>query len=404
MTNLKNSNWTNLHADLDCAKEILMNVRPLAFASLLVLTACLEPQQAPELAKKTLSDFKIETVATNLNTPWSVAPLPAGGYIVTEKEGNLKRINLDGSIDEIAGTPTDIYTEQQAGLFDVVLAPDFENTGKLYLTYAYGDAGSNGTALISANLLENTLTNTALLFKASPTKDTASHFGGRLAILPDQSLILTLGEGFVYREAAQDKSSHLGKIVHLASSGQAHPDNPFINEDGAKPEIYSYGHRNIQGVYFDNMTGNLWASEHGPRGGDELNLIKAGENYGWPLATKGTDYTGARITPFTSLEDTIAPSHSWVPSIAPSGLTIYHGGMFPDWEGDALVGGLASKNLRRVNLDADTSVGEEILVFDLGARVRDVRVDLDGAILLVINTKKDMEAAGGQIIRILPKD
>ncbi len=381
-----------------------MTVRPFALASLLALTACLEPQPAPELTKKTLSDFKIERVATDLNTPWSVAPLPAGGYLVTEKEGNLKRINSDGSIDEIAGMPTDIYTEQQAGLFDVVLGPDFETTGKLYLTYAYGDAGNNGTALVSANLLENSLTNTTLLFKANPAKDTAAHFGGRVAILPDHSLILTLGEGFVYREAAQDKSSHLGKIVHLTPSGRAHPDNPFINDGGAKPEIYSYGHRNVQGVFFDNMTGNLWASEHGPRGGDELNLIKPGENYGWPLATKGTDYTGAKITPFTSLEDTVAPRHSWVPSIAPSGLTIYHGAMFPDWEGDALVGGLASKDLRRVNLNADISAGEEILLSDLNARVRDVRVDADGAILLAINTKKDMEPAGGQIIRILPKD
>lgn len=381
---------------------ILRTYKLSLLAATLIISGCLESQPAPDLTEYPMADFTIETVITGLDTPWSITPLPSGGYLVTEKMGALKRIHPDGSVQDITGLPDDIYNKQQAGLFDIVAAPDFYTTGLIYLSYAYGTDDSNGTALISANVSGDTLENIKVLFKASPDKDTSAHFGGRIVLMPDASIILTLGDGFVYREAAQDKNSHLGKIVRLNLDGTSYDANPFFGESDVKTEIYSYGHRNVQGAAFDPLTGDLWAHEHGPRGGDELNLITSGTNYGWPLATTGTDYNGAKITPYKSFESTEKYIHHWVPSIAPSGLTIYRGGMFPEWDGDALVGGLASKSLRRVDLLNGKSMGEEVLLSDIDARIRDVRTDNDGAILIVTNTKKDSEPGGGQVLRILP--
>lgn len=374
----------------------------LGLTSLLLLPACLEPQPAPDLTERPMTDFNVEVVAEGLDTPWSLTPIPSGGYLVTEKAGTLKHIGAQSSVSNISGLPGDIYTKQQAGLFDVVLSSDFTDTGQLYLSYAYGTDAANGTALIRAVLEDNLLTDIETLFKAAP-KDTAAHFGGRIVLMPDSSIVLTLGDGFVYREAAQDKTSHLGKIIRLNQDGSAFSGNPFFGQENVKTEIYSYGHRNVQGAALDPETGQIWTHEHGPRGGDELNLMTSGGNYGWPLATTGTDYNGAKITPHNTLSETQAFVHDWVPSIAPSGLVIYRGDVFPDWNGDAIIGGLASRDLRRVDLENGTSTGEEILLSDINARIRDVRVDTDGALLIVTNTKKDGEAGGGQVLRVLPK-
>ncbi|MGJ8564372.1 MAG: PQQ-dependent sugar dehydrogenase [Alphaproteobacteria bacterium] len=371
--------------------------------SVVMLTACLEPQPKPDLTTRPMSDFAVDTVANNFNTPWSVAPIKDGGYLITEKAGNLIHLDKNGMRHNISGLPNNIFTEGQGGLFDVVLAADFAETGKLYFSYAFGTDAENGTALMEATLGENQLTNLYSVFKASPTKDTSQHFGGRIVVMPDQSLILTLGDGFVYREAAQDKQSSLGKIIRVSPTGAPHPDNPFKSGAEGQVAIYSYGHRNVQGAALDPVTGNLWTHEHGPRGGDELNLITSGGNYGWPLATTGTDYSGSKITPHKTLKDTTSFIHDWVPSIAPSGLTIYKGDMFPNWNGDALVGGLASKDLRRVDLENGKSAGEEILLSDIEARVRDVRTDTDGAVLVLINKRKDGTNGGGALLRITPK-
>jgi len=382
-----------------------------AILTCLFTAACLEPQPAPDLPSQSSSDFNVEIVADSLNTPWSVALMPGGGYLVTEKEGTLKRIWPDGSIQVVTGGPKDIYSEQQAGLFDVRITSNEADSLTIYLAYVYGDAKANGTALYRAELpalgtsdgAEGlTLTEGRVLFKADP-KDTAAHFGGRIVEMPDKTIILTLGDRFAYREAAQDKNSYIGKIIRLNPDGSAVSNNPFLEQSNAKAEIYSYGHRNVQGAHYDAPTNTLWSHEHGPRGGDELNIIKPGQNYGWPTATTGRDYNGARISPFDSYQDMQAPVHDWVPSIAPSGLVIYRGDMFPQWNGDALVGGLAAKSLRRVDIENGKTVGEDILLADLNARIRDVRVDSDGAILLVINTKKDMEPGGGQLLRVTPK-
>ncbi len=364
-----------------------------------MLTACLEAQPAPEIPQTESSAFAITVIADGLSSPWSITPLPGTGqsYLVTERGGKLLRVGPNGKKAEVSGLPSPIYAEQQAGLFDVVLAPDFPDSGEVFLAYAYGDAAANGTALYKAVLRGNTLQGGETIFRAD-AKDTANHYGGRIVFLPDDTLILTGGDGFVYREKAQDKKSLLGKIYRLDRFGKALSDNPFAADPDARAEIYSYGHRNVQGLHFDGRTGDLWAHEHGPRGGDELNLIKPGKNYGWPLTTTGTDYNGAKVTPFETYAGTQSFVKDWTPSIAPSGLTIYRGGMFPDWNGDALIGGLASRDLRRVDLENGNAVGEESLLADLDGRIRDVRVDSGGAVLLIIDDETQ-----GQVLRITPK-
>jgi len=379
-----------------------------ALAMCCLLSACLEAQPAPDLNSYPSTDFNIEVIADGLNTPWSVATLPGGEYLVTEKEGVLRHIDANGHMSVVHGGPDKIYTEQQAGLFDVVISSTSSPRPIIFLSYAFGDPSANGTALFRAELTRTngqlTLTDGEDVFKTTAPKDTGAHFGGRITEMPDGMLILTLGDGFAYREAAQDKSSHFGKIVRLHPDGSAASDNPFVGQGDALPEIYSYGHRNVQGSHYDIPTQTLWTHEHGPRGGDELNLMKPGQNYGWPTATTGRDYNGAKISPFDHYDGMISPVHDWTPSIAPSGLTIYRGDLFPEWNGDALVGGLAAKSLRRLDLEAGKVVGEDILFADLNARIRDVRTSQDGAILILTNTKKDMEPSGGQLLRITPKD
>ncbi len=376
----------------------------------MVLANCLEPQAAPRLDSGN-HDFTVTPLASNLSTPWSVTPLPRNvdgtdelapaRYLVTERGGALKLLGGDGRLITLAGLPDDIYARQQGGVFDVVLAPDFASSQTLFISYARGTRRHNGTVIISAKLGDASLTEVKDIFVAAPTKDTASHFGGRMVILPDETLVLTLGDGFTYREAAQDKQSHLGKIVRINLDGSVPRDNPFVGGETQNSEItnriYSYGHRNVQGLFYDDKTKVLWSHEHGPRGGDELNIIKPGENYGWPLATTGVDYNGARISPFKTLEGTQPFVKDWVPSIAPSGMTVYNGTLFKDWQGDIFVGGLASRDLRHLEMDGIKFVKETKLLSKLNGRVRDVKEDLDGALLVLIE-----DSTNGQLLRLAP--
>lgn len=366
------------------------------------LTACFEAQPAPDLPERPSTEFTVTEIQTGLNNPWSVAELPDGGFLITEKSGQLLRASGSNERVTIEGLPSDIYASGQGGLLDVVLAPDFAATADVYISYAYGNEDGNGTALLRGQLDGSVLENPIVIFRASPPKEGNSHFGGRMAFLPDDTLVLSLGDGFAYREDAQKADTHLGKLVRLTRSGHRAPGNPFIGRDDGKSneylsEIYSLGHRNPQGLAYDAQTNTLWEHEHGPRGGDELNIIEPGANYGWPLATKGTDYQGARISPYETFEGTVDAVHGWTPSIAPSGLAIYRGDMFPEWNGDALIGGLASRDLRRVDLENGKSVGEEDLLSDLNGRVRDVRIARDGAVLVLI------ESGEGKLLRLTPK-
>lgn len=355
----------------------------LAFATLALAGPALAAD-APSAA------YTITPVAGGLDHPWSIAFLPGGDMLVTERPGRL-RIIRDGKLlpDPVPGVP-DVYVKSQAGLFDVVLHPDFANNQTIYLTYASGTTGANATTVARARLEGDALLDVKVIFKAAPSKDTAVHFGGRMVFLADGTFLLTLGDGFDYREEAQNLMSDLGKIVRLNDDGSIPQDNPFASRTDARPEIWTYGHRNVQAIVRDALTGHIYAHEHGPKGGDELNLIEPGKNYGWPVITYGLDYSGARISPYTEREGMEQPLVYWVPSIAPSGMTLYTGGKFPRWQGDLFVAALAGKQVRRVDLDDGRVAGEETLFAELDARIRDVREGPDGALYLLTESNKVM--------------
>ena len=373
-----------------------MKIRLLTLCAVF-LSSCLEPQIEPDIKSILSSEFKIETIADDLQTPWSVSELPDEGYLITQRGGKLILVS-EAQKREIKGLPKNIFVSGQGGLLDVVIAPDFQETRDVYLSYSYGDKASNGTALFRAKLTGENLIDPEVIFRASPLKQASSHFGGKIQFLPDDTLLLTLGDGFIEREAAQDKNSHLGKIIRLRRDGSVPSDNPYVGLDNIKLHIFSLGHRNVQGIAYDSKTDSIWEHEHGPRGGDEINLIKPGQNYGWPIATHGLDYNGAKISPYKSYKDMEEPRHIWTPSIAPSGLAIYRGNLFPEWEGRALIGGLASRDLRVVNLNEKNSNNEIKLLEDLNLRIRDVRVDNEGAILVLANGLKK-----GSLLKVTPK-
>jgi glucose/arabinose dehydrogenase len=351
----------------------------------------------PAPAPIVTTGYKVIEVAKNLDHPWSMAFLPDGSVLVTERSGRLRLIKADVLQPQaISGVPA-VHTGSQAGLFDIVLHPNFVQNSLVYLTYAAGTKGANGTQVARARFDGSALRDLQVIFKAMPLKDTDNHYGGRMAFLPDGTFALTIGEGFEYREKAQDLSSDLGKVVRLNDDGTVPPNNPFIGQSGARPEIYTWGHRNEQGLVFDAQSGRLWETEHGPRGGDELNLIVAHKNYGWPVITYGMDYSGAYVSPYTQRAGLEQPLIYWTPSIAPSGLAIYRGDKFPAWNGDLFVGALAFKHLRRVHLDAQGNViSQEQLLNDKHWRIRDVRVSPDG--YLYVST----DEADGRVLRLEP--
>lgn len=369
--------------------------KPYIFVAL-ILTGCLEAQPPITTSETPSSSFNVEVVSDTLAKPWGVTTLPNGDYFVTEIGGTAKRISK-GQQSDIIGLPDDILVYGQGGLLGVTLAPDFNNNPYIFLAYSYGTKKENGTAVFKARLDNHTLRDGEVIYR-STAKSAGSHYGGRLAFLPDGSLIVTLGDGFAFREQAQNLGNSLGKIVRLMPDGSPGKDNPFLSTKDAATEIYSYGHRNVQGLSYDAQTDKLWAHEHGPRGGDELNLIRKGLNYGWPLATTGVDYNGARISPHKTVEGTEPFVYDWVPSIAPSGLTIYRGALFPEWHGDALIGSLVERTVWRIDLDGTKAVGAERLLIDLNQRVRDVQTDRDGALLVLTET-----SSGGQLTRVTPK-
>ena len=350
--------------------------------------------------RKTQSGYQIETLAEGLAHPWSLAFLPDGRMLVTERPGRLRLLSAEGDTLEasLGGVP-DVFASGQAGLFDVRLSPRFEDDRQLYLSYACGNEHANHTCLAKATLEDNGLADVSEIFRTQPAKQGAAHFGGRLAWLPDDTLILTLGDGFDYREQAQQLESHIGSIVRLNPDGSVPADNPFVEHDDARPEIYSYGHRNVQGLVYDADNNRLIAHEHGPRGGDELNIIDAGANYGWPLATGGLDYTGARISPFKEYPGTVSPVLEWTPSISPSGMVRYTGEMFPEWQGDLLVGALVNKEVRRVRLSDNGTSAEDVegLFGELDERIRDVREGPEGAIYLLTDSPE------GRLLRVTPQ-
>jgi glucose/arabinose dehydrogenase len=355
------------------------------------------PPPPPQPAKVVKTGYKINEIAKGLDHPWSMAFLPDGSMLVTERPGRLRLIKGGSLLPQaITGVPA-VHTGSQAGLFDIVLHPNFAQNNLVYLTYAAGTAAANGTQVARARFDGIALQDLQVIFKAMPLKDTNNHYGGRMAFLPDGTFALTIGEGFEYREKAQDLTSDLGKIVRLKDDGSVPTDNPFIGQASVRPEIYTWGHRNEQGLIYDAPSGLLYETEHGPRGGDELNIIEPHKNYGWPVITYGMDYSGAYVSPYTQRPGLEQPVIYWTPSIAPSGLAMYRGDRFPAWKGDLFVGALAFKHLRRVHLDERGNVVlQEQLLNDLNWRIRDVRAPPDGY-LYVCTDETD-----GRVLRLEP--
>ncbi|ONM44686.1 glucose dehydrogenase [Halopseudomonas pachastrellae] len=344
----------------------------------------------------TAADYQVETLADGLSNPWSLAFLPDGGMLVTERSGQLRLIDAAGQLraEPVAGVP-EAFVNGQSGLMEVALAPDFAESGELFLSYSCGTREANHTCLAAATFNGEALENTHEIFRVQPAKKGSAHYGGRIAFLPDNTLLLTLGDGFDYREQAQNTANHLGSIVRLNRDGSAPEDNPFVGQADAMPELYSIGHRNVQGILVDDA-GRVFSHEHGPRGGDEINLIEAGKNYGWPKITYGIDYNGSQISPYTELPGLEQPLVYWDPSIAPSGMTLYQGELFPEWQGSLLVSALAGKEVRRVELKGNAAGEQESLFTELGERFRDVRTGPDGAVYLLT------DSPSGQLLRVVP--
>lgn len=343
---------------------------------------------------------RLERIAEGLQRPWSLTFAPGGDILVTEKYRGL-RIVREGRLlpEPLAGGPPDIFAEADSGLLDVALDPDFARTGEVFLSFVEGDAESNRTALWRARYEGGRLLDGRVIFRSSPDKSGPGHPGGRLLFLPDGTLLLAVGDGYDHKAAAQDPTSHLGKILRLTRDGAPAADNPRNPAAGARAEIWTSGHRNVQGLARDSRTGDIWSHEHGPRGGDEVNLLRPGGNYGWPLVTHGIDYDGSIIS-----ERAFAPGFErsaffWAPSIAPSGLVAYRGSAFPDWQGKLLVGGLVTHAVSRLRRGKETGlfVEEERLFGAYGKRIRDLREGPDG--LVYILTDED-EA---ELLRLRPE-
>ena len=353
---------------------------------------------APRPMDSQAGQIQVRELVTGLRHPWGLALLPDGGFLVTERVGHLRRVGADGRISApLAGVPA-VYARGQGGLLDVVLAPDFAQSQRIYLSYAEpGEGILAGTAVASAVLGEAGLSEVKVIYRQEPKVDTENHFGSRLAFDGQGHLFVSQGERTL-RPMAQELDKLQGKLVRLNADGSIPADNPFVGQDGARPEIWSYGHRNSQGLAIDPRSGKLWETEHGPRGGDEINLPEAGKNYGWPLITYGIDYSGQPIAESTGQrrEGLEQPHHYWPKSPGVSGLAFYTGHAGSAWNDSLFIGSLAERNLIRLSLDGERISGEERLLGDLGQRVRDVRVGADGKVYVLTDEEQ------GQLLQIEP--
>jgi glucose/arabinose dehydrogenase len=347
--------------------------------------------------------FTVAPIAAGLDHPWGIAVLPDGGMLVTERRGRLRFVSPEGKVGEpIEGVP-EVVARGQGGLLDITLHPKFADNRLVYLSFSEGGDGGNSTAVARGTLAgdSRSLANVEVIFSQKPKVKSNMHFGSRIVFDREGRVYVGLGERSHdrFRTQAQDLDSHLGKVVRLNDDGSVPNDNPFAGKAGALPEIWSYGHRNIQAAALNPDSGRLWTIEHGPKGGDEVNIPKPGANYGWPVVSHGVNYDGSPVgsgkTDASGFED---PIYTWTPVIAPSGMIFYSGKAFPDWKGDLFVGGLAATALVRLDLDGEKVTGEERLLTDLGMRIRDVAETADGDILVI--TDED----NGKILKITPAD
>ena len=359
------------------------------------------PEQTRADEARTRTPFQVTEIVSGLRLPWAVAFLPDGRYLVTEKHlGHLVIVTPGGAKSKpIAGLPR-VDGRGQGGLLDVELSPDFRTSRMIYWSYYEPRRGGNGLAVARGTLDLATLrvTEVQVIFRMQPTLESTMHAGGRIVFAPDHTLFVTLGERSILpgRRQAQNLASDLGKIIRIRPDGSIPPDNPFVHRNGARPEIWTSGHRNVLGAALDDQ-GRLWVVEMGPRGGDELNLIQRGKDYGWPSIGYGEEYSGQPIHKTTQAPGMEQPAYYWDPVIAPSSLTIYSGKRFPEWGGNLLIGGLASEALIRLVIRGDRVVGEERLLTDRHERIRDVAEDSEGTIYLLTDDEN------GRLLKLTPR-
>ena len=381
-------------------RPVRTRVRGAVLTASLAAGSALAPLAAPATERLESEEhlFRVVTVTTGLDHPWGLAFLPDGRLLVTERSGRLRTVTA-GRLDPepITGVPR-VHASGQGGLLDVALHPEFRENGLVYLSYAAGNWARAGTEVARGRLHGSRLEDVEVLFRALPKSGGGRHFGSRLRFAPDGHLFISLGDRGD-RHRAQDPGDHAGSIVRIRDDGGIPPDNPFVGVDGALPEIWTLGNRNVQGLAFHPQTGVLFAHEHGPRGGDEVNVVRPGVNYGWPVISYGREYgSGVPVGEGTHRDGMAQPIVQWTPSIAPSGLTVYDGDRFPRWRGNLFVGALRFRLIARLVLDGDRVVHEERLLEGRHGRIRDVRTGPDGLLYLLT----DAPAPLGAILRLEP--
>jgi len=375
----------------------LNRIVPLFILVLLAGGVMLGGHAAEPVISSEEHDFRVVVATRGLEHPWGLAFLPDGRFLVTERPGRLRLVAADGTLDPrpVEGLPP-IAPHGQGGLLDVALHPQFAENGLVYLSYAARGEGGIGTEAARGRLVDHRLEDVKVLFRQQPKSGAGRHFGSRLVFDRQGHLYITLGDRGEM-ERAQKLDDLAGKIVRLTADGLIPADNPFVNRAGARPEIYSLGNRNVQGAALHPVTGELWAHEHGPQGGDEVNVIRAGRNYGWPIITYGVEYViGTKIGEGTHKPGMEQPLHIWVPSIAPSGMAFYQGERFTRWRGDLFVGALKDQMLVRLRFDGEKQVKEERLLKGALGRIRDVRAGPDGLLYLLT------DSSDGVIARLEP--
>ena len=348
------------------------------------------------LVNEASGDYKIDIIAEGLDKPYSLAFLPNGDLLVTEKPGRLRVIS-NGVLQKevITGVP-DVFVGRQGGLLDIALHPRFEQNRMIFLSMTQGDDSGSAINVYRGRYSDGHLSDVERVFTSAPQQVNPVGFGARMVFLPDETLLISVGDGFEYREEAQRLSNTLGKIIRVTDNGQVPQDNPFIGQDNIEPKIWSYGHRVVIGLLHDPVTHTIYSHENGPMGGDELNIIKAGANYGWPIASYGLAYSGAYVSPFKTYPGTEEPLTHWTPSLAPSGLAICRNCQWSEWEGTLFVGMLAGRQVRQVSLKNGVVVEQNELFKELGERIRDVRFGPNGYLYLLTDD------SNGRVIKVLP--
>ena len=377
--------------------------RGVSIVPMLVMLACRAaspqgPAQRSPTPAAQRGAVGVEVVAQGLEHPWGLAILPDGRFLVTERPGRLRIVGRDGQLGSpVSGVP-EVFARGQGGLLDVALDPGFATNQLIYLSFAEpGPAGTAGTAVAKGRLGQAGLTDVRVIYRQEPKMPGGGHYGSRLVFSNDGLLFVTQGDRMNFREQAQVLSSGLGKVVRITPDGSIPTDNPFLGRSDARPEIWSYGHRNVQAAALDPATGRLWTVEHGAAGGDELNHPEAGKNYGWPVITYGRNYDGRSIGEGTAKEGMEQPVYYWDPIIAPSGMVFYTGDAFAGWKGSILIGGLASNALVRLVLQDGRVIQEERYLGELGERIRDVQQGADGLLYVIT------DEANGRLLRLRPK-